>query len=66
MPQEKSGNRGIYLCTYSMEVSKVIGNMTENPKAEKEMVHQGMYRIGIKKNLMSISVMTVFLRHILH
>ena len=49
-----------------MEVSKAIGSMMENPGAEKEMVHQGMYRIGIKKNLMSISVMTVFQRHILH
>ena len=32
MYQAKSGKRGIYLCTYSMEVSKAIGNMTEEGK----------------------------------
>ena len=42
--QAKSGNRGIYLCTYSMEVSKAIGSMMENPEAEKEMLHQSMYK----------------------
>ena len=65
MPQEKGGNRGIYICTYSMEVSKVIGIMTENPKAEKELVYQSMYE-KILKNVISISIMTVFQRHILH
>ena len=48
-----------------MEVSKVIGIMTENPKAEKELVYQSMYE-KILKNVISISIMTVFQRHILH
>ena len=48
-----------------MEVSKAIGSMTENPKAEKELVYQSMYK-KILKNIISISIMTVFQRLILH
>ena len=33
MCQTKSGNRGIYSRTYSMEVSKAIGRIMENPEA---------------------------------
>ena len=43
-PSKNNGNRGMYLCIYSMEVSKAIGSMTENPEATKEMVHQSMYK----------------------
>ena len=32
------------LCIYSMEMSKAIASMMENPEAEKEMVHQSMYK----------------------
>ena len=46
--QAKKGNRGMHLCIYSMEVSKAIASMTKNPEAEKGMVHQSMYKIGIK------------------
>ena len=38
----------MHLCIYSMEVSKAIASMTKNPEAEKGMVHQSMYKIGIK------------------
>ena len=47
-PSKNNGNRGMYLCIYSMEVSKAIASMTKNPEAEKGMVHQSMYKIGIK------------------
>ena len=42
--QAKKGNRGMYLCIYSMEVSKAMVSMMEIPEAEKEMVHQSVYK----------------------
>ena len=42
--QAKNGNRGMDLCIYCMEMSKAIASMMENPEAEKEMVHQSMYK----------------------
>ena len=34
----------MYLCIYSMEVSKAMVSMMEIPEAEKEMVHQSVYK----------------------